>query len=56
MRGLGDEAYWVPDSTTLHVMIGATHLKVVFAGPGVAAAGTARATAETLAAAAVTRL
>ncbi|GAA2576085.1 hypothetical protein GCM10010435_60210 [Winogradskya consettensis] len=56
VTGLGDRAYWVPELTTLHVMIGTAHLKVVFAGPGVPAAGAARSAAEKLAAPAISRL
>ncbi|MEV6346494.1 hypothetical protein [Actinoplanes sp. NPDC051851] len=47
--GVGDEAYWLPELTSLHVMNGATHLKVVFAGPGVPAAARAREAATALA-------
>jgi hypothetical protein len=31
--GIGDRAYWLPDSTALHVLSGGVHLTVKFAGP-----------------------
>jgi hypothetical protein len=56
VSGLGDTAYWVPSMLTLHVMVGTTHLKVIFAGPDLPAPAAAESQAETLARSAITRL
>ena len=47
VTGLGDQAYWLPDAVTLHVLSGPTHLSVVFWGAHVPA--DPRAKAEALA-------
>jgi hypothetical protein len=54
VSGLGDQAYWVAESNTLHVLVGKTHLKVLFSGTDVPP--TARAQSEALARDAITRL
>lgn len=34
VRGIGDDAYWLPDYNALHIYSGSTHLTVKFAGDG----------------------
>jgi hypothetical protein len=34
VTGIGDDAYWVAASSTLHVMAGRSHISIIFAGPG----------------------
>jgi hypothetical protein len=45
VTGLGDQAYWLPDATTLHVLSGPTHVSVVFWGVHVPADPEAKAVA-----------
>lgn len=56
MTDLGDEAYWVPEVLTLHIMQGPTHLTVAFAGPGLPDVRSARTSTETVARTALSRL
>ncbi len=56
VTGLGDQAYWVPELDTLHVMIGQTHLKVLFSGSSIPAPDVAKPEALELARTAIGRL
>jgi hypothetical protein len=56
VTGLGDQAYWVPELRTLHVMVGKDHLKVLFSGTDLPPVAQARTQTEALARTAIGRL
>jgi hypothetical protein len=56
VTGVGDQAYWVPESRTLHVMVGKDHLKVIFSGTDLPPNAQAETQAEALARSAIPRL
>ena len=56
VTGLGDQAYWVPELSTLHVMVGQDHLKVLFSGTDLPPAAQAETQAVALARSAIPHL